>query len=170
MPLPWCTNPKASCAPWGWGLTPHGVLPPPVLWRTVPLWQTSVELPAGRLQTPYVDSTVFVLSHFIPMCWVKSKWWEELGGCHACCAIPPHPGIRVPFSSSRKFSGWQTLVEFLQHPRQSDWVEQPDARSSIGVSSPGSPVSPCTGLGVHMDWFPSGNPICVFFHGKFSPR
>ncbi len=28
--------------------------------------------------------------------------------------------------------------------------EQSYARPSIGVSLPGSPVSPCTGLGVHM--------------------
>ncbi len=28
--------------------------------------------------------------------------------------------------------------------------DQSDARPSIGVSLPGSPVSPCTGLGVHM--------------------
>ncbi len=53
-------------------------------------------------------------------------------------------------------------------PRQSDWVEQSDARPSTGASSPGSPVSRCTGLGVHMAWFPSGNPIRVFFHGKVS--
>ncbi len=54
-------------------------------------------------------------------------------------------------------------MESSKHPRQSDWAEQSDARPSTGVSSPGSPVSPCTGLGA-----PSGNPICVFFHGKVS--
>ncbi len=34
--------------------------------------------------------------------------------------------------------------------------KQSDARPSTGVSSPGSPVSPCTGLGVRMAWFPFG--------------
>ncbi len=36
------------------------------------------------------------------------------------------------------------------------------------LARPGSPVSPCTGLGVRMADSPSGNPICVFFHGKVS--
>ncbi len=26
------------------------------------------------------------------------EWARRTGRCHACCAIPPHPGIRVPFS------------------------------------------------------------------------
>ncbi len=129
MPSPCRTNLKASRAPWGWGLTPHGVLPPPMRWRTAPLWQTYVELRAWRHWTPSRDSTVSVLSQFLPV-------WN--------------------------------LVEFLQHPQQSDWAEQSDTRPSTGVSSPRSPVSPCTGLGVRMAWFPSGNPICVFFHGKVS--
>ncbi len=59
-------------------------------------------------------------------------------------------------------------MESSKHPRQSDWAEQSDARPSTGVSSPGSPVSPCTGLGVRMADSTSGNPICVFFHGKVS--
>ncbi len=28
------------------------------------------------------------------------QWAGRTGRCHACCAIPPHPGIRAPFSSS----------------------------------------------------------------------
>ncbi len=90
------------------------------------------------------------------------------GQRHACCAFPPHPEMRVPFSSSSNFPGRRTLVKFLQHPRQSDWAEQSDTRPSTGVSLPGSPVSPCTGLGALMAWLPSGNPMCVFFHGKVS--
>ncbi len=54
---------------------------------------------------------------------------------------------------------WQTSAELRagrhrtpssKHPRQSDWVEQSDTRPNTGASSPGSPVSPCTGLGVRM--------------------
>ncbi len=68
----------------------------------------------------------------------------------------PHPGIRAPFSSPVLFPGRWTLVESSKHPWQSDWAEQSDARPSTGVSSPRSPVSPCTGLGVRMAWFPFG--------------
>ncbi len=32
------------------------------------------------------------------------QWAGRTGRCHACCAIPPHPGIRVPFSQ------WSTKV------------------------------------------------------------
>ncbi len=70
MPSPWRTNLKASCAPWGWGLTPLGVLPPPMRWRTAPLWQTSAELQAGRHRTPSQDSTVSGYSQSLPVCWV----------------------------------------------------------------------------------------------------
>ncbi len=38
----------------------------------------------------------------------------------------------------------------LHAPPQSDWAEQSDAMPSTGVSLPGSPISPCTGLGVRM--------------------
>ncbi len=47
---------------------------------------------------PSQDYTISVLSQFLPVCWV-SNGREELGRCHACCAIPPHPGIRAPFFS-----------------------------------------------------------------------
>ncbi len=70
MPLPWQTNLKGSRAPWGWGLTPLGVLPPPMRWRTAPLWQTSAELRAGRHRTPSQDSTVSAYSQSLPVCWV----------------------------------------------------------------------------------------------------
>ncbi len=102
------------------------------------------------------------------MCWVTGNGWEELAGVTLAAPFPLIQGYEHLFSPPVQFPGWRTLVEFLQHPRQSDWAEQPDVRSSTDVTSPGSPVSPCTGLGVHMVWFPSGNPICVFFHGKFS--
>ncbi len=163
-----CTNPKASRAPWGWGLTPHGVLPPPMRWRTAPLWQTSVELRAGRHRTPSRDSTVSALSQFLPVCWVTGKWQEELAGVTLAAPFPLTRGYERLFSPPVQFPGWRTLVEFLQHPRQSDWAEQSDARPSTCASSPGSPVSPCTRLGVRMAWFPSGNPIRVFVHGKVS--
>ncbi len=64
-------------------------------------------------------------------------------------------GYERLFSLPVLFPGRWTLVESSKHPRQSDWAEQSDVRPSTGVSSPGSPVSPCTGLGVRMAWFPS---------------
>ncbi len=164
----WRTNLKASRAPWEWGLTPHGVLPPPMRWRTAPLWQTSVELWAGRHWTSSRDSTASALSQFLPVCWVTGNWQEELAGVTLAAPLPLTRGYERLFLLPVQFPGRWTLVEFLQHPRQSDWAEQSDARPSTGVSSPGSPVSPCTGLGVRMTWFPSGNPIRVFFHGKVS--
>ncbi len=48
-----------------------------------------------------LHSTVSALSQFLPMCWVTGKWAGRTGRCHACCAIPSHPGIRAPFFSSR---------------------------------------------------------------------
>ncbi len=156
MPSPWRTNPKVSRAPWGWGLTPHGVLPPPMRWRTVLLWQTSVELRAGRHRTPSRDSTVSALSQFLPVCWVTGKWREELAGVTLAAPFPLTRGYERLFSPPVQFPGRRTLVEFLQHPRQSDWAEQSDARPSTCASSPGSPVSPCTRLGVRMALIPFG--------------
>ncbi len=108
-------------------------------------------LRAGRHRTPSQDSTISASIQFLPVCWVTGNRAGRTGRCHACCTIPPHPGIWAPF-----FTGWWTLVESSKHPRQSDWAEQSDARPSTRVSSPGSPVSPCTGLGVRMAWFPFG--------------
>ncbi len=73
--------------PWGWGLTPPGVLPPPMRWRTVPLWQTSAELRAGRHRTPSLDSTIFALSQFLPVYWV-SNGREELAGVTLAAPFP----------------------------------------------------------------------------------
>ncbi len=136
--------------PMGVGLTTHGVLPPPMRWRMAPLWQTSVELRAGRHRTPSRDSTISALSQFLPMCWVTGKWREELAGVTLAAPFPLTRGYERLFSPPVQFPGGRTLVEFLQHPRQSDWAEQSDARPSTGASSPGSPVSPCTRLGVRM--------------------
>ncbi len=72
--------------------------------------------------------------------------WRERSWC-TCASV---------FSPPVQFPGQWTLVESSKHPRQSDWAEQSDARPSTGVSSPGSPVSPCTGLDVRMAWFPFG--------------
>ncbi len=43
------------------------------------------------------------LSQFLPVCWVSNG--GRTGRCHACCAIPPHPGIRAPFSPPVQFPG-----------------------------------------------------------------
>ncbi len=91
--------------PLGVGLTPLGVLLPLMRWCTVPLWWTSAELRTWRHRTPSQDSTISVLSQSLPMCWVTGKWAGRTGRCHACCAIPPHPGIRAPFSPPVQFPG-----------------------------------------------------------------
>ncbi len=138
---------KASRAPWGRGLTSPGVLPPPMRWCTAPLWQTFAELHAGRHRTPSQDSTISALSQFLPVCWV-SNGREELAGVTLAAPFPLTRWYKLLFSPPVQLSGRWTLVESSKHPRQSDWAEQSDARPSTGVSSPGSPVSPCTGLGV----------------------
>ncbi len=68
-------------------LTPPGVLPPPMRWRTAPLWQTSAELRAGRHRTPSQDSTIYALSQFLPVCWV-SNGREELAGVTLAAPFP----------------------------------------------------------------------------------
>ncbi len=155
-PSPWCTNLKASRAPWGWGLTPLGVLPLPMRWRMVPPWQTSAELWAGQHRTPLQDSTVSVLSQSLPVCWITGNGQEELAGVKLAAPFPLTRGygclFLLQFSSPDGKPWWSSS----KHPRQSDWAEQSDARPSTGVSSPGSPVSPCTGLGVCMAGFPFG--------------
>ncbi len=88
MPSPWRTNLKASHAPWGWGLTPLGVLPPPMRWRTAPLWQTYAEPRAWRQPTPSQDSTVSALSQSLPVCWVTGNGWEELAGVTLAAPFP----------------------------------------------------------------------------------
>ncbi len=96
------------------------------------------------------DSTVSALSQFLLVCWVTGKWREELAGVTLAAPFPLTWGYERLFSPPVQFPGQRTLVEFLQHPRQSDWAEQSDARPSTGASSPGSPVSPCTQLGVRI--------------------
>ncbi len=91
-------------------------------------------------QTPSRDSTVSTLSQFLPMCWVTGKWREELAGVTLAAPFPLTRGYERLFSPPVQFPGRRTLVEFLQHPRQSDWAEQSDARPSTGASSPGSPM------------------------------
>ncbi len=78
---------RRAMPPGGWGLTPPGVLPPPMRWRTVPLWQTSAELRAGRHRTPLHDSTIFALSQFLPVYWV-SNGREELAGVTLAAPFP----------------------------------------------------------------------------------
>ncbi len=87
---------------------------------------------------------------------VTGKWREELAGVTLAAPFPLTRGYERLFSPPVQFPVRRTLVEFLQHPRQSDWAEQSDARPSTGASSPGSPVSPCTRLGVCMALIPFG--------------
>ncbi len=85
--------------PWGWGLTPLGVLPPPMHWCTVPLWQTSAELWAGRHRTTLQDSTVSALSQSLPMWWVTvmgGKNWPV----SRLLRHSPSPGDTSAFFSS----------------------------------------------------------------------
>ncbi len=81
---------------------------------------------------------------------------EELAGVTLAVPFPLTRGYESLFSPPVQFPGRWTLVESSKHTPQSDWAEQSDARPSTSVSSPGSPVSPCTGLGVRMGWFPFG--------------
>ncbi len=80
----------------GYTITPHVtarppspplILPPPMRWRTVPLWQTPAELRAGRHRTPSQDSTIFALSQFLPVYWV-SNGREELAGVTLAAPFP----------------------------------------------------------------------------------
>ncbi len=114
-PSPWRTSRKASRAPWGWGLTPPGVLPPPMCWRTAPLWQTSAELRAGNtehlhkiLQSPHWAS-------FFP-CVGKvmgGKNWPV----SRLLRHSPSPGDTSSFFSPPvQFPGRWTLVESSKHP------------------------------------------------------
>ncbi len=98
-------NLKTSCAPWGCELTPLGVLPPPMRWRTAPLWQTSAELRAGRYRTPSQDSTVSALSQFLPVCWVTGNWREELAGVTLAAPFPLTRGYERLFSPPVQFPG-----------------------------------------------------------------
>ncbi len=77
-------------------------------------------------------------------------------GVTLAAPFPLTQGYECLFSNPVQFPGWWTLVESSKLPRQSDWAEKSDARPSNGVSLPGSPVSPSTGLGVRMAWFPFG--------------
>ncbi len=80
---------------------------------------------------------------------VPLKEFQRLLG-HMASTVAVTPLGLLHMRPPVQFSGRRTLVEFLQHPRQSDWVEKTDARPSTGASSPGFPVSPFTGLGVRM--------------------
>ncbi len=134
----------------------HGVLPPPMRWRMAPLWQTSVELRAGRHRTPSRDSTVSALSQFLPVCWVTGKWREELAGVTLAAPFPLTRRYERLFSPQFSSPDGEPWWSSSSHPRQSDWAEQSDARPSTCASSPGSPVSPCTRLGVRMALIPFG--------------
>ncbi len=82
----------------------------------------------------------------------------ELAGFMLVAPSPPHPGMRLPISPPVQFP----VGVSSKHPRQSDRTEQSDARPSTGVRSPGSLVSPCTGLGVRMAGFPFGQShMCI---------
>ncbi len=107
-------------------------------------------------RTPSQDSTIFALSQFFQCI--------ELAGVTLAAPFPPHRGTRRLFSP--KFSS-RTVNPggILKHPGQSDWAEV-DARPVLVLASRVS--------GQPLYWArcplwpdsPSGNPICVFFHGK----
>ncbi len=80
----------------------------------------SVELWAWRHRTPSRDSTVSALSQFLPVCWVTGNWREELAGVMLAAPFPLTRGYERLFPPPVQFPGRRTLVEFLQHPRQSD--------------------------------------------------
>ncbi len=80
----------------------------------------------------------------------NSNGREELPVSRLLCHSSSPGDTSAFFFPPLQFPGWCTLVKSSKHPRQSYWAEQSDARPSTGVSSPGSPVSPCTGLGVRM--------------------
>ncbi len=107
---PWRTNLKASRAPWGWGLTPLGVLPPPMRWRMAPLWRTSAELRDGWHRTPLQDSTVSMLSQSLPVCWVTGNGREELAGVTLAAPFPLNQGYErlflLQFSSPEGEPWW----------------------------------------------------------------
>ncbi len=84
---------------------------------------------------PSLDFTIPVLSQSLPVCWVtgnSGKSWPM------SCFLRHSPHFAPPV----QFPGQRKLVEFLRHPRQSNWAEQSDARPSTSVSSPGFLVSP----------------------------
>ncbi len=70
----------------------------PTHWRTAPLWQTSVELWAGRHRTPSRDSTVSALSQFLPVWWVTGNGREELAGVTLAAPFPLIRGCKHLFS------------------------------------------------------------------------
>ncbi len=71
-------------------------------WRMAPLWQTSAELRAGRHRTPSQDSTISVLSQFLPMCWV-SNGREELASVTLAAPFPLTRGCERLFSPPVQF-------------------------------------------------------------------
>ncbi len=70
-----------------------------------PLWQTSVELRAGQHWTPSQDSTVSVLSQFLPVCWVTGNGQEELAGVTLAAPFPLTRGYERLFSPPVQFPG-----------------------------------------------------------------
>ncbi len=120
---------------------PLGVLPAPMRWRTAPLWQTSVDLRAGRHRTPSQDLTISALSQILSVCGVTGKWREELASVTLAAPFPLTRGCERLFPPP---------------------VSSPDGEPWWSSSStPGSQTGRST--------LPTGNPICVFFHGKVSP-
>ncbi len=53
---------RRAMLPGGESSLKHGVLLPPMHWRTALLWQTSVERQTGQHRTPSQDFTVYALS------------------------------------------------------------------------------------------------------------
>ncbi len=88
---------QGELCPLEWGLTPFGVLPPPMRWRKASLWRTSAELRAGRHRTPSQDSTVSALRQSLPVCWVTGNGREELAGVTLAAPFPLTRGYERHF-------------------------------------------------------------------------
>ncbi len=92
-------------------------------WRTVPLWQTSAEVRAGRHRTPSQDSTIFALSQFLPVYWV-SNGREELAGVT----------LAVPFPLTRGYE--RLFLPRFSSPDGEPWWNPPSTPGSqTGQSS-----------------------------------
>ncbi len=106
----------------------HQEWPPPMRWRTAPLWQTSTELRAGWHRTPSQDSTISALSQFLSVCWV-SNGREELAGVT----------FAVPFPLTRGYE--RLFLPQFSSPDGEPWWNPPSTPGSqTGRSSltPGS--------------------------------
>ncbi len=107
-------------------------------------------------RTPSRDSTVSALSQFLPVCWVTGKWREELAGVTLAVPFPLTRGYERLFSPPVQFPGRRTLVESSSTPGSQTGRSSLTPGPVLVLARPGSPVSPCTRLGVRMALIPFG--------------